>query len=177
MPKLEARRDTSPRDKRQLRFLDQDYRLEAGEAKGESGFILDGFPRTIRQAVLNVLPLRGGPSPRFAQRTLLSTENYQVIYFSEYVAQCVSKLITRSDDTEAVVQERLRIYNEKVNKPSVIFIDEIDALATRYLLSSSLLLVECRRICEQHYLFSFNTDGTILSQKILEPDFNMGIHK
>ncbi|GMP50290.1 hypothetical protein CsSME_00016968 [Camellia sinensis var. sinensis] len=29
--------------------------------------------------VLNVLPLRGGPSPRFAQRTLLSTENYQVV--------------------------------------------------------------------------------------------------
>ncbi|GMP50560.1 hypothetical protein CsSME_00017129 [Camellia sinensis var. sinensis] len=27
--------------------------------------------------------------------------------------QCVSKLVTRSDDTEAVVKERLRIYNEK----------------------------------------------------------------
>ena len=27
---------------------------------------------------------------------------------------CMSKLITRSDDTEAVVKERLRVYNEKV---------------------------------------------------------------
>ncbi|XP_068654574.1 coatomer subunit delta-like [Aristolochia californica] len=29
--------------------------------------------------VLNVLPLRGGPSPKFSQRTLLTTENYQVM--------------------------------------------------------------------------------------------------
>ncbi|XP_059653590.1 coatomer subunit delta-like isoform X2 [Cornus florida] len=29
--------------------------------------------------VANILPLRGGPSPKFSQRTLLSTENYQVV--------------------------------------------------------------------------------------------------
>ncbi|KAI7991144.1 Coatomer subunit delta [Camellia lanceoleosa] len=28
--------------------------------------------------VTNILPLRGGPSPKFSQRTLLSTENYEV---------------------------------------------------------------------------------------------------
>lgn len=29
-------------------------------------------------------------------------------------SHCMSKLITRADDTEEVVKERLRIYNEKV---------------------------------------------------------------
>lgn len=28
---------------------------------------------------------------------------------------CMTKLITRADDTEAVVKERLRVYNEKVS--------------------------------------------------------------
>lgn len=30
-------------------------------------------------------------------------------------AHCMSKLITRADDTETVVKERLRVYNEKVS--------------------------------------------------------------
>ncbi|RVW42154.1 Coatomer subunit delta-2 [Vitis vinifera] len=29
--------------------------------------------------VVNVLPLRGGPPPKFSQRTTLITENYQVV--------------------------------------------------------------------------------------------------
>lgn len=41
-------------------------------------------------------------------------------------ANCMSKLITRSDDTEAVVKERLRIYNEMVLLHSyIIFIIDI----------------------------------------------------
>lgn len=36
-------------------------------------------------------------------------------------SHCVSKLITRADDTEAVVKERLRVYNDKVLGHSLLF--------------------------------------------------------
>ncbi|CAL5351206.1 unnamed protein product [Camellia sinensis] len=119
-------------------------RLEAGEAKGESGFILDGFPRTIRQAeildevtyidlVVNLKLPENVLLEKCLGRRICSEcgKNFNVasinvkgengnpdISMAPLLSppQCASKLITRSDDTEIVVKERLRIYNEK-SKP------------------------------------------------------------
>ncbi|KAJ8766007.1 hypothetical protein K2173_020523 [Erythroxylum novogranatense] len=115
-------------------------RLEAGAAKGESGFILDGFPRTIRQAEIleGVTNIDLVVNLKLREEALLAKclgrricgecgKNYNIacidikgengkpgIYMAPLPAppQCASKLIQRSDDTEEVVKERLRIYNE-----------------------------------------------------------------
>ncbi|KAJ6325362.1 hypothetical protein OIU76_012449 [Salix suchowensis] len=115
-------------------------RLEAGEAKGESGFILDGFPRTIRQAEIleGVTDIDLVVNLKLREEALLAKclgrricshcgGNYNIacidikgengkpgIYMAPLPAppQCVPNLIQRADDTEEVVKERLRIYNE-----------------------------------------------------------------
>ncbi|KAM4089855.1 hypothetical protein ACJW30_09G015900 [Castanea mollissima] len=116
-------------------------RLEAGEAKGESGFILDGFPRTIRQAeilegvtdidlVVNLKLRKDVLLEKCLGRRICSEcgKNFNVASINVKAengnpgmsmapllppSHCMSKLVTRSDDTETVVTERLRIYNEK----------------------------------------------------------------
>ncbi|XP_062165655.1 adenylate kinase 1, chloroplastic [Alnus glutinosa] len=116
-------------------------RLESGEAKGDSGFILDGFPRTINQAEIlegvtdidlvvnlklqeNVLLEKClgrricsecGKNFNLASINVKGENGNPGISMAPLLPppHCTSKLITRSDDTETVVKERLRVYSEK----------------------------------------------------------------
>lgn len=119
-------------------------RLRKASEAGETGFILDGFPRTRTQAeildqlaeidlVLNLRLREDVLIMKCLGRRMCGTcgNNYnladvdvQGINGSPRISMpallpppaCVSKLTVREDDTEEVIRERLRIYAEE-SKP------------------------------------------------------------
>ena len=89
------------------------------------GFILDGFPRTVAQAeALDAMMAGRGPLVvieivvpteelvrRTSQRRVCSRCGFTTIADgSANCSRCGGELISRSDDSEAVVRERLQVY-------------------------------------------------------------------
>ncbi|KAL3675431.1 hypothetical protein R1sor_025379 [Riccia sorocarpa] len=116
-------------------------RLEEGLAAGEKGFILDGFPRTMRQAeiledvtevdlVVN-LKLREdvliskclgrricsqcGGNFNLAKIDVKGEDGAPNIFMPPLLPppSCASKMTIRADDTDEVVRARLRVYHEE----------------------------------------------------------------
>ena len=74
-----------------------------GQPDMASGWILDGFPRTVAQAnaLDELLSIIGQPHPR-------------VVYFEVETENLVKRMLARGrqDDTEATIRRRLEIYQE-----------------------------------------------------------------
>jgi adenylate kinase len=110
---------------------------ESINAKGKSGFILDGFPRTIQQAralekiakidaVINLLVPERIIVARLSSRRICKNCGaiYNVLFLKpkkEGVCDlCGGSLYQREDDTERVIKERIKVY-EKQTHPILEF--------------------------------------------------------
>ena len=99
-----------------------------------SGFVLDGFPRTVAQAealdamvdqtapiiVVNVEVPEPALLDRLTARRICGSCGWMAVPGMTACARCGGALVQRRDDNEAVVRERLRVY-ERDTQPLVEF--------------------------------------------------------
>ncbi len=113
------------------------------------GYILDGFPRTLPQAkslqdhlrkqsqpiVLNLNLADAKIAERLTKRVVCEScgTPYHLIYFLPKKGgtcdKCYGKLIQRSDDTEAVVLKRLKVYHDQT-APLIAYYTQLKILHT-----------------------------------------------
>jgi adenylate kinase len=110
-------------------------RLERDDA--QLGFVLDGFPRTVAQAealdaimasrvsglplvVVDVMVPHAELMRRLAGRRICGSCGVNAEPSAQACARCGGSLVQRVDDTQGVVDERLRVY-ERATKPLVEF--------------------------------------------------------
>ena len=97
-----------------------------------SGFVLDGFPRTVAQAealdgimsgrdpliVVNIPVPEADLVKRLASRMVCESCGTNAVPGSAACPKCGCRLVQRTDDNEAVVRERLAVY-ERQSRPLV----------------------------------------------------------
>ena len=119
-------------------------RLAQADCKG--GYLLDGFPRTIEQAValdsfenvnmaINIAVNEDEVVERIAGRRMCACgESYHIsTYTSDTCAKCGGKLYQRDDDKPETVKARLEVYN----KQTAPLIDYYDAKKVLYTVDGS----------------------------------------